>query len=114
MHAAHVLEVAAILHAPDAPRGAKRPVETFARELASSCPRESALVDRLLLAAVAHGRRTVARDVAKARSAGLSRAELARLTGRTVDYVARAERHDAAVSLDFWRRLRETGGSHGH
>lgn len=111
---AHVVETAAVLNAPSVPRGARGPVRAVVRELRRSCRARpyngpvTARFARLLFAAVRHLRGMVARDVGRLRRRrDLSRADVARLTGRTERYVGRAERGEAAVSIDFWNRVRE-------
>jgi DNA-binding transcriptional regulator YiaG len=99
----HVAEVAAVLNSA-VPRSYKIAPRRFRDALLAPRPRD---LDRLLLRAVLAGRRAAAEDVRAARRrTGLSRRELASATGRTVSYVARAERAQARVDPAFVESIR--------
>jgi ribosome-binding protein aMBF1 (putative translation factor) len=112
MSYAQVCEIAAALHAPKAPRGAKAAARALGDELCRPRSRPRAAtwnhrLDRLLAVAVRLLRDAMARDLRAARRCvGASRKDMAARIGRTISYVARAERGEAAFDLAMWLRVR--------
>jgi ribosome-binding protein aMBF1 (putative translation factor) len=118
MSPSHVIEVSAAMHAPRAPRGFRARGHAFGRELLRQCdaqvrdgeklsPADERRLDDLLASAVTFLRDAVARELGLARRrAGLSRVEVARRSGRTPSYVARAERGQAAFDVEFMTSVR--------
>ena len=116
MSPAHVLEVCGILASKAIPGAVKSPARWWRTALLATCqgPGSSRTMDRhlarLLLAAVSHARHGVARRLVAARTrAGLTRAQLARAVGRPLSFVARAERGQARVDVEYLQRVRALG-----
>lgn len=117
MNVVHVVEVATVLRAPLAPRGAKRLARAFVDALSRVCAlqgrrssRRSRRVARLLADAVAFLRGAMVRELRAAREkVGAGRASFARLLGVTASWVARAERGEALFDVERWTRVRSLG-----